>query len=96
MKTTYFCDAISTPIGRYSGSLSSVRTDDLGAIPIKTLVNRNLQVKWNEWHLPSDYRLVRARRKTKTLRPLRHVYRSWPKNYFGNRESVITPKTFRD
>ena len=48
MKTTYICDAIRTPIGRYAGSLSSVRADDLGAVPIKALINRNPQVRWNE------------------------------------------------
>ena len=44
----YICDAIRTPIGRYGGSLSSVRPDDLGAIPIKALVERNPLVPWNE------------------------------------------------
>lgn len=48
MKITYICDAIRTPIGRYGGSLSSVRADDLGAIPIKALMNRNQQVQWSE------------------------------------------------
>ena len=36
----YICDAIRTPIGRYGGSLSSVRTDDLGAVPLKALMAR--------------------------------------------------------
>lgn len=48
MKPVYICDAIRTPIGRYGGSLSSVRADDLGAIPIKALMERNPQVKWDE------------------------------------------------
>ena len=48
MNSVYICDAIRTPIGRYGGSLSSVRTDDLGAIPIKALMERNPQVKWDE------------------------------------------------
>ena len=47
MKTAYLCDAIRTPIGRYGGALSTVRTDDLAAIPIKALVERNLSVDWN-------------------------------------------------
>ena len=47
MTTTYICDAIRTPFGRYGGALSSVRTDDLAAIPIKTLVERNPTVDWN-------------------------------------------------
>jgi 3-oxoadipyl-CoA thiolase len=47
MKTAYLCEAIRTPIGRYGGALSAVRTDDLAAIPIKTLVDRNPNVDWN-------------------------------------------------
>lgn len=46
MSNAYICDAIRTPIGRYGGSLSSVRTDDLAALPIKALVERNPQVDW--------------------------------------------------
>ena len=42
----YICDAIRTPFGRYGGALSSVRTDDLGAIPLKALMARNPQVDW--------------------------------------------------
>ncbi len=41
MKEAFICDAIRTPIGRYAGALSGVRTDDLGAIPIKALLERN-------------------------------------------------------
>lgn len=48
MKKVYICDAIRTPIGRFAGSLSSVRADDLGAIPIKALMDRNPQVKWDD------------------------------------------------
>ena len=48
MKPVYICDAIRTPIGRYGGSLSGVRVDDLGAVPIKALMERNPQVKWDE------------------------------------------------
>jgi acetyl-CoA acyltransferase len=40
------CDAIRTPIGRYGGVLSKVRADDLGAVPIKALMERNPQVDW--------------------------------------------------
>ncbi|MBL4782230.1 MAG: 3-oxoadipyl-CoA thiolase [Porticoccaceae bacterium] len=47
MKDAFICDAIRTPIGRFGGSLSSVRTDDLGAIPIKALMARNPQVNWS-------------------------------------------------
>lgn len=46
MKDAFICDAIRTPIGRFGGSLSSVRADDLGAIPIKALMARNPQVNW--------------------------------------------------
>ena len=46
--TVYICDAIRTPIGRSGGSLSSVRTDDLGAVPIKALMERNPQVQWDQ------------------------------------------------
>ena len=42
----FICDAIRTPIGRYGGALTSVRTDDLGAIPIKALMQRNAKVDW--------------------------------------------------
>ena len=46
MKQAFICDAIRTPFGRYAGALSSVRTDDLGAIPLKALMARNPQVDW--------------------------------------------------
>ena len=42
----YICDAIRTPFGRYGGALSRVRTDDLAAIPIQALVERNARVDW--------------------------------------------------
>lgn len=46
MKQAFICDAIRTPIGRYGGVLSSVRTDDLGAIPMRSLMARNPSVDW--------------------------------------------------
>ena len=46
MTDAFICDAVRTPFGRYGGALSSVRTDDLGAIPIKALMARNPQVDW--------------------------------------------------
>ena len=46
MTQAFICDAIRTPFGRYGGALSSVRTDDLGAVPIKALMQRNPQVDW--------------------------------------------------
>ncbi len=47
MKPVYICDAIRTPIGRYGGALSAVRADDLAAIPIKALMDRNPEVDWS-------------------------------------------------
>ena len=46
MKQAFIVDAIRTPFGRYGGALSSVRTDDLGAIPLKALMARNPKVDW--------------------------------------------------
>ena len=46
MIQAFICDAIRTPFGRYGGALSSVRTDDLGAIPIRALMARNAGVDW--------------------------------------------------
>ena len=42
----FICDAVRTPIGRYGGALASVRADDLAAIPIKALMDRNAKVDW--------------------------------------------------
>ena len=46
MNDAFICDAIRTPFGRYGGSLASVRADDLGAVPIKALMDRNPSVDW--------------------------------------------------
>ncbi|HVO89452.1 MAG TPA: 3-oxoadipyl-CoA thiolase, partial [Casimicrobiaceae bacterium] len=46
MAEAFLCDAIRTPIGRYGGSLSSVRTDDLAAVPLRALMERNAKVDW--------------------------------------------------
>lgn len=48
MTEAFICDAIRTPIGRYGGSLSSIRADDLGAHPIRALIARNPNVDWAE------------------------------------------------
>lgn len=48
MKDAFICDAIRTPIGRYAGALASVRADDLGAIPMKALMERNPEVDWSQ------------------------------------------------
>jgi 3-oxoadipyl-CoA thiolase len=45
-KQAFICDAIRTPFGRYGGALSSIRTDDLAAIPLKALMARNPNVDW--------------------------------------------------
>ena len=46
MTDAFICDAIRTPFGRYGGSLSPVRADDLGAVPIAALMHRNKSVDW--------------------------------------------------
>ncbi|MCA0908652.1 3-oxoadipyl-CoA thiolase [Ruegeria marisrubri] len=46
MTEAFVCDAIRTPIGRYGGGLSSVRADNLGAVPLRALIERNAQVDW--------------------------------------------------
>lgn len=46
MNDAFICDAIRTPIGRYGGALKDVRADDLGAVPIKALIERNPGVDW--------------------------------------------------
>ncbi len=48
MTEAYICDAIRTPFGRYGGALSSVRADDLAAVPIKALMERNPTVDWSQ------------------------------------------------
>ncbi|WP_174492676.1 3-oxoadipyl-CoA thiolase [Acinetobacter sp. Marseille-Q1623] len=48
MKNAYIIDAIRTPFGRYAGGLAPVRTDDLGALPIKALIERNPSVNWEK------------------------------------------------
>ena len=47
MKDAFICDAIRTPIGRFGGALKDVRADDLGAIPLRALMQRNPQVDWH-------------------------------------------------
>ena len=45
MSEAFICDAVRTPIGRYAGALSAVRTDDLAALPIAALLKRNPQLE---------------------------------------------------
>jgi 3-oxoadipyl-CoA thiolase len=47
MNAVFVCDAVRTPIGRYGGALASVRADDLAAVPIRTLVERNPRADWS-------------------------------------------------
>jgi len=46
MRDAFICDAVRTPIGRYGGGLSKVRTDDLAAVPIRALANRHPEIDW--------------------------------------------------
>ncbi|QIB66779.1 3-oxoadipyl-CoA thiolase [Kineobactrum salinum] len=48
MQDAFICDAVRTPIGRYGGALSAVRADDLGAIPLRALQQRNPGVAWDQ------------------------------------------------
>ncbi len=48
MTQAFICDAIRTPFGRYGGALSSIRADDLAALPIKALMERNPTVDWSQ------------------------------------------------
>ncbi|MFK4825568.1 3-oxoadipyl-CoA thiolase [Paenochrobactrum sp. BZR 588] len=47
MQDAFICDAVRTPIGRYGGALASVRADDLAALPLKALIERNPSVNWS-------------------------------------------------
>ncbi len=47
MQQAWICDAVRTPFGRYGGALATIRADDLGAVPIKALVERNAGVDWS-------------------------------------------------
>ena len=48
MADAYLCDATRTPFGKYGGALAPVRADDLGAVPIKALIERNPNVEWDK------------------------------------------------
>ena len=48
MTEAFICDAVRTPIGRYGGGLAKLRTDDLAALPIKALMERNPDVAWDQ------------------------------------------------
>jgi acetyl-CoA acyltransferase len=66
MTHAYICDAIRTPIGRYGGALSSVRPDDLGAVPLRALMARNPRVDWAEVATCSSAAPTRPARTTAT------------------------------
>ncbi len=75
MSEAYICDYIRTPIGRYGGVLSSVRADDLGAIPLRALMERNGSV---DWEAVDDVIFGSANQAGKTTATL-HVCRCfWP------------------
>jgi acetyl-CoA acyltransferase len=48
LNEVFICDAVRTPFGRYGGALSTIRPDDLGALPIRALMERNTSVDWSE------------------------------------------------
>ncbi|MGN8260726.1 3-oxoadipyl-CoA thiolase [Pseudomonas sp. SMSB3] len=48
MRDVFICDAIRTPIGRFGGALAAVRADDLAAVPLKALIERNPSVQWDQ------------------------------------------------
>lgn len=48
MTDALICDAVRTPFGRFNGALSSIRADDLGALPIQALMDRHEQLEWDK------------------------------------------------
>src|SRR5579875_3412638 len=48
MREAFLCDAVRTPIGRFGGALAQVRTDDLAAVPIRALIERNPRADWEK------------------------------------------------
>ena len=61
MNQAYICDAIRTPFGRYGGALSSVRTDDLGAVPLRALMARNRATEeWLRTDVAAAYDALKA------------------------------------
>ena len=70
MPEAFICDAVRTPFGRYGGSLATVRADDLGAVPIRALVDRNpgARIRFE----------VAARNRYFDLQPFLRRYRRFP------------------
>ena len=48
MKDAFICDAIRSPIGRFGGSLATIRADDLAALSLKELIKRNSTINWED------------------------------------------------
>jgi acetyl-CoA acetyltransferase len=71
MIEAFICDAIRTPFGRYGGALSTVRPDDLGAIPMRALMARNPGVDWAASTTSSTAAPTRPARTTATSRACR-------------------------
>ena len=75
MAEAFICDAIRTPIGRYGGGLANVRADDLGAIPIKALMERHPGV---DWAALDDVYSAAPTRRARTTATSRAWRRCWP------------------
>lgn len=63
MLEAFVCDAVRTPIGRYGGALSSVRADDLAAVPLRGLMARNPNADWtavDDLNVAADFAVSRA------------------------------------
>ena len=75
MAEAFICDGVRTPIGRYGGALSGVRTDDLAAIPIRTLLQRNPSIDWSR---VSDVIFGCANQAGEDNRNVARMARCWP------------------
>ena len=78
MTEAYICDYIRTPIGRYGGALAHVRADDLAAIPIKALIDRNPAVDWSSSTTSSSAAPIRRGRTIATSRAWRGCSPGFP------------------
>ncbi len=68
MTDVFICDGIRTPVGRYGGGIASVRTDDLAAIPIKALMDRNPALTGRRWTMSCWAAPTRPAKTTATWR----------------------------
>lgn len=87
MNEAYICDYIRTPIGRFGGALSSIRADDLGAIPLKALMERNSSV---DWEGVDDVIFGSANQAGKTTAMLRACHCFWLDCLLGYQERRST------